>query len=260
MSRPSHYTVLNVPITATVSQIKSSYYALAKVHHPDRVRHLPVSDRRAHSKRYTQIKEAYEVLSDTTRRAEFDRSLHGKSSESGHSGTGGVWSTTRDSRKNEHYYGHQGYSGFRRTREKEYRQAQPGKRNWNTESEYMHKHQRYARTKSERNPLDPEYKSGSNYDVPHFDFDKHYAQQKSYDKHRKEQNIKKAQAKLTPEQLSKMYRTSFDDSTNKDKAHHSSDSYSPKSRHIFELTGPKLIVFSSGGIWTMYMIIKHIFQ
>jgi tetratricopeptide (TPR) repeat protein len=62
-----HYKVLGVRRKATQAEIKASYRALAREHHPD------VSG--GSSTRFLEIKEAYEVLSDASKRAAFDAAL-----------------------------------------------------------------------------------------------------------------------------------------------------------------------------------------
>ncbi|KAK7746301.1 hypothetical protein SLS53_002260 [Cytospora paraplurivora] len=66
----NHYEILQVPSSAPPGDIKKSFYALSKAHHPDVNRDDPAA-----SKRFMRISEAYGVLSDTTRRARYDRDV-----------------------------------------------------------------------------------------------------------------------------------------------------------------------------------------
>ena len=63
---PDYYGVLGVPSDATAESIKSRYRELAKEMHPD------ISGERSDMD-MARINEAYEVLSDKSRRAEYDK-------------------------------------------------------------------------------------------------------------------------------------------------------------------------------------------
>jgi DnaJ-class molecular chaperone len=62
------YTVLGVPRTANEKDIKSAYRKLAKAHHPDNNQNDP----KAQAK-FTEATHAYDLLSDTTKRGQYDR-------------------------------------------------------------------------------------------------------------------------------------------------------------------------------------------
>ncbi|MBZ0204866.1 MAG: J domain-containing protein [Flavobacteriales bacterium] len=63
-----YYKTLGVERTATAEQIKKAYRKLARKHHPD----LNPNDKEAH-KRFQQINEANEVLSDPESRKKYDK-------------------------------------------------------------------------------------------------------------------------------------------------------------------------------------------
>jgi len=61
------YDVLGVSRTASDDEIRRAYRALARTHHPD------VSTEPDAEKRFSEVQEAYEVLSDAEKRAAYDR-------------------------------------------------------------------------------------------------------------------------------------------------------------------------------------------
>lgn len=75
MATVNHYKVLGVKETATFEEIKKVYRILAKKYHPDTNPNNPEADRK-----FKEIGEAYEILGDQVKRAEYDKSLHGAGS------------------------------------------------------------------------------------------------------------------------------------------------------------------------------------
>ena len=65
MLLPDYYAVLEVSSDATTEQIKRSYRRLARLYHPDLNKQAPDT-------RIKQLNEAYDVLSDTAKRAAYD--------------------------------------------------------------------------------------------------------------------------------------------------------------------------------------------
>ena len=63
-----YYEILGVPRTATVAEIKKAYRKLARKYHPD----LNPGDKSAEA-RFKEIQEAYSVLSDPKKRAQYDQ-------------------------------------------------------------------------------------------------------------------------------------------------------------------------------------------
>jgi molecular chaperone DnaJ len=68
MPTKDYYDVLGVARSATIVEIKTAYRALARTHHPD------VSNDKSDAElRFKEINEAYEVLSNPNKRAQYDR-------------------------------------------------------------------------------------------------------------------------------------------------------------------------------------------
>ena len=86
MSKKDYYEVLEVPKSASPSEIKKAYLKLAKQHHPDQNTSNPDAE-----KKFKEISEAYETLKDEQKKAAYDRFGHaafaqGNSASSGFGG------------------------------------------------------------------------------------------------------------------------------------------------------------------------------
>ena len=64
-----YYQILNIKKDASESEIKKSYYKLARENHPDK---FPEEQREEATKKFQEIGEAYEVLSDSEKRRVYD--------------------------------------------------------------------------------------------------------------------------------------------------------------------------------------------
>lgn len=71
MSKRDYYETLNLPRSATADEIKKAYRKVAMQYHPDR----NPGDKAAEEK-FKEAAEAYEVLSDAEKRAQYDRFGH----------------------------------------------------------------------------------------------------------------------------------------------------------------------------------------
>src|SRR6202008_3740783 len=86
MAKRDYYEVLGVPKSASADEIKKAYRKVAMQYHPDR----NPGDKAAEEK-FKEAAEAYEVLSDTDKKAQYDRYGHAgvSSNGRGHGGFGG---------------------------------------------------------------------------------------------------------------------------------------------------------------------------
>ncbi len=70
-ARSDPYAVLGIERSASAAQIRTAYRTLVARYHPDRHQGNPLED--LASERMAEINQAYELLSDPSRRAAFDR-------------------------------------------------------------------------------------------------------------------------------------------------------------------------------------------
>jgi molecular chaperone DnaJ len=84
MSKRDYYEILGVGKTASTDEIKKSYRKVAMQYHPDR----NPGDKTAEEK-FKEAAEAYEVLSDADKKAQYDRYGHAGVSGNGRGGFGG---------------------------------------------------------------------------------------------------------------------------------------------------------------------------
>ncbi|MBS4022027.1 MAG: molecular chaperone DnaJ [Dethiobacter sp.] len=83
MAKRDYYEVLGVARDASGEEIKKAYRRLARKYHPD----VNPDDKEAESK-FKEIKDAFDVLSDNTRREQYDRFGHAAEEAQGQGGFG----------------------------------------------------------------------------------------------------------------------------------------------------------------------------
>lgn len=84
MSKRDYYEILGVSKTATADEIKKAYRKVAMQYHPDR----NPGDKAAEEK-FKEAAEAYEILSDQNKKAQYDKYGHAGVSGNGRGGYGG---------------------------------------------------------------------------------------------------------------------------------------------------------------------------
>ncbi|OAT82391.1 molecular chaperone DnaJ [Desulfotomaculum copahuensis] len=85
MAKRDYYEVLGVSREATAEEIKKAFRKLARQYHPD----ANPDNKAAAEAKFKEIAEAYEVLSDPEKRANYDRFGHAATDGQGFSGFGG---------------------------------------------------------------------------------------------------------------------------------------------------------------------------
>lgn len=73
--KKDYYKILGIPKDATDDEIKKAYRKLAIQYHPDRQQDKSEEERVAAEEKFKEIAEAYEVLSDKEKRAEYDNPM-----------------------------------------------------------------------------------------------------------------------------------------------------------------------------------------
>lgn len=81
-----YYDILGVSRNASASEIKKAYRKLAREHHPDVV---AKEDKKQAEKRFKEINEAYQVLSDPEKKSMYDRMGHAGFNANGGNRAGG---------------------------------------------------------------------------------------------------------------------------------------------------------------------------
>ncbi|KAF2809341.1 DnaJ-domain-containing protein [Mytilinidion resinicola] len=70
---PNHYEILELQPSASAPEIKRQFFALSKLHHPDRNPADPTA-----STRFVRLSEAYHVLSSPAKRSAYDAQYHAR--------------------------------------------------------------------------------------------------------------------------------------------------------------------------------------
>jgi DnaJ-class molecular chaperone len=72
---------LDISSSASKAEIKKKFYELAKKYHPDSTEGQSASIKKAYEEKFKNISIAYEILSDDTRKALYDRERFERSQE-----------------------------------------------------------------------------------------------------------------------------------------------------------------------------------
>ena len=83
MAKKDYYETLGINKGSSPDDIKKSYRKLAKKYHPD------VSTETNAESKFKEVQEAYDILSDTTKKAQYDQFGHAAFDQAGGFGQGG---------------------------------------------------------------------------------------------------------------------------------------------------------------------------
>lgn len=164
----NYYQILDIPLHASLSEIKLQFRKLLKKFHPDLNSHLSAQEKEENSQKYTEMVLAYDTLKDVKRRRDYDAKI-------GRRGPN-VAPSSSFRRLNEwrsrHYGDNKVYS-------------RRGSGNY-TASGYNHTRHRVHNFYSGENPSGPHFDGrhqnrGDRYDVPHFNYDEHLAKQLKFE-------------------------------------------------------------------------------
>lgn len=134
MAGNNHYALLEIQATATGDEVKRAYRAQIAKYHPDKVQHLGQEFHAMAANRAAELTEAYRILSDPGRRAEYDAALAAggaarPSAAAAQSGTGAAGpgapapTTQRNDNGDQPIEGTRGFSHERASRDEFVRKA-----------------------------------------------------------------------------------------------------------------------------------------
>jgi len=89
MSKKDFYEVLGISKGASDSEIKKAYRKKAMKYHPDKYTNATEKEKKEAERKFKEINEAYQVLSDSEKKAKYDRFGHDAFSQGGGAGQGG---------------------------------------------------------------------------------------------------------------------------------------------------------------------------
>jgi hypothetical protein len=78
----TYYDTLGISPSATTDDLKVAFRRLAKLYHPDKNMGRKQAERDRTAAKYTEVREAYDVLSDPVKRARYDHTNVGSASTS----------------------------------------------------------------------------------------------------------------------------------------------------------------------------------
>ncbi|ODV63911.1 DnaJ-domain-containing protein, partial [Ascoidea rubescens DSM 1968] len=151
----THYQILGIPKSSTKLQIKKKFKTLSKTYHPDIINNNPnlnlsEDQKTLNNDNFIKLVNSYEVLSDDSSKLTYDLSLNNFTTSTGRS--------DYDIQKNKYYSNAKNYSMKNR--------SYPS-------GTYNFKKTNYSNHSQNSSHFTGKPNSGSNYDVPHFDYDKH---------------------------------------------------------------------------------------
>lgn len=89
MAKRDFYEILGVSKDASESEIKKAYRKAAMKYHPDKYSNASDEEKKEAEAKFKEINEAYQVLSDSEKKAQYDRFGHAAFEQGGAGGAGG---------------------------------------------------------------------------------------------------------------------------------------------------------------------------
>ncbi|KAI5959875.1 uncharacterized protein KGF55_005107 [Candida pseudojiufengensis] len=150
----NHYQLLELPINASLKEIKLQFKKLSKKYHPDLNQHLSEDEKISNTEKFAKMVEAYDTLKDIKRKRQYDQTLRGSPNGNG----------SRRSNEYNRYYGEAKYYSKNGTT---YTTAS----GLNTKRHKV----KYATNdyQTTQSKFSGQHINHDKFDVPHFDYDKH---------------------------------------------------------------------------------------
>nr|AAB01923.1 16 kDa protein [Mesomycoplasma hyopneumoniae] len=76
MAKQDFYKILGVEKSASLTEIKKAYRNLVNIYHPDKNTKKSAEEQKQAEAKFKEIQEAYEILSDETKRKQYDKFGH----------------------------------------------------------------------------------------------------------------------------------------------------------------------------------------
>ena len=92
MAKRDYYEVLGVAKDASEADIKKAYRKAAMKYHPDKFSNASEKEKKDAEEKFKEVNEAYQVISDKEKRAQYDRFGHAAFEQGGPGGFGGGFS------------------------------------------------------------------------------------------------------------------------------------------------------------------------
>ena len=88
MSKRDYYEVLGIDKNASESEIKKAYRKMAMQFHPDKFANATDKEKEEAEHKFKEINDAYQVLSDSQKKSQYDRFGHAAFEGAGGAGSG----------------------------------------------------------------------------------------------------------------------------------------------------------------------------
>lgn len=149
----NHYQVLQLPINASIKEIRTQFRKLSKEFHPDLNTHLNEEEKQQNNEKYLLMVNAYDTLKDVKKKKQYDNELRMEGSSPGFGATSNANRAKREWQNK--YYGEAKY--YSKSGYQSYSSGYRYKPHETVHSPFSGTHRNY----------------GDRFDVPHFDYNLH---------------------------------------------------------------------------------------